>query len=175
MMNVNIFVDMDGVLAEYHPRVVDYMYEKGFFKNRPPMMKSIEIVRELIKKDYNVFILSSVIDSIYCIDEKVEWLNKMIPELPRENQIYVPYGKVKSDYAQKFVDTKNSVNVLIDDYTVNLDNWTLDGALPIKLLNQLNNTKGTWLSSGGQYICYQDEPEENLRKIIDMIESKRHA
>lgn len=176
-MNVNIFVDMDGVLAEYHPDVVDYMYERGFFRNRPPMKKSIKIVRELIKRGYNVFILSSVIDSPYCVKEKIEWLDEMIPELKRENQIYVPYGEVKSDYAQKNIDTKGSINVLIDDYTENLDKWTLDGALPIKLLNQLNNTKGTWLTSGGQYICYKDGAEKNLKQIVKMIEmsKERHA
>ena len=34
-IKVNIFFDMDGVLAEYHPNTPALMYDKDFFLNRP--------------------------------------------------------------------------------------------------------------------------------------------
>lgn len=172
MKNVNVFVDMDGVLAVYDQNVTKLMYDKGFFLNRPVIKPMIEVVRRLVKKDYNVFILTSVIDSPHCSPEKALWLDKNLPEVKKENRIYVPYGTVKSEFAQENADTKDSVNVLIDDYTENLDKWTLEGALPIKVLNGINSTNGTWLNSGGDYIDAYSSVAENVNKINSLIADK---
>lgn len=172
MKKINVFVDMDGVLAVYDKDVVKLMYNEGFFLNRPPIKPMLKIVKNLINAGYNVRVLTSVIDSQYCVPEKALWLDKYLPELKEENRIYVPYGTVKSDYAQLKVDTKNSVNVLIDDYTENLDKWTLEGALPIKVLNGLNSTNGTWLRSGGEYIDAYSSVIQNTAKIENLIDSR---
>ena len=87
MTDVNIFIDMDGVLAEYHPRVLELMYDKGFFLSRPPVEDVIELVEELIKKYPNTYILSSVIDSKYSIPEKNEWLDTYLPSIKKENRL----------------------------------------------------------------------------------------
>lgn len=172
MKNVNVFVDMDGVLAVYDKDVVKLMYNKGFFLNRPVIKQMIEVARRLVSQDYNVYILTSVIDSEFCIDEKALWLDKNLPEIPKENRIYVPYGTVKSEFAQENVDTSNAINVLIDDYTENLDKWTLKGALPIKVLNGINGTNGTWLDSGGEYIDGYSSVASNVKKINSLISDK---
>lgn len=171
-MKNNIFVDMDGVLAVYDKNVVNLMYDEGFFLNRPQIKPMVEVVRQLINKgNYNVYILTSCIDSDYCIPEKAAWLDKVLPELPKENRVYVPYGTVKSEFAQENVDTKNAINVLIDDYTENLDKWTLPGALPIKVMNGINGTNGTWLSSGGAYI----DAYSSVRANVDIVENSIRA
>lgn len=173
MKDVNVFVDMDGVLAVYDENVENVMFDKGFFLNRPVVTSMIEVVRNLLaNKDYNVFILTSVIDSPYCVNEKALWLDKNLPELEKENRIYVPYGIVKSKFAQENADTSNSINVLIDDYTENLDKWTLEGALPIKVLNGINNTNGTWLNNGGKYIDAYSNVADNVKKIDQLISDK---
>lgn len=168
-MNVNVFVDMDGVLAVYDKDVVKLMYDKEFFLNRPVIKPMVELVHKLLGNEYNVYILTSVIDSKHCIPEKAEWLNKNIPELRDENKIYVPYGTVKSEFAQSQVNTSNSINVLIDDYTENLDKWTLEGALPVKVMNGINGTNGTWISSGGEYIDAYSSVNENFKKLEKLI------
>lgn len=172
MKNVNIFVDMDGVLAVYDKNVVKLMYDKGFFLNRPVIKPMIETIRRLVHKGYNIYILTSVIDSEYCVPEKAFWLDKHLPEINKENRIYVPYGTVKSVIAEQRVNVENSVNVLIDDYTENLDKWTLEGALPIKVLNGINSTNGTWLNSGGDYIDAYSSVEENVEKIKTLISAQ---
>lgn len=169
-MKNNIFVDMDGVLAVYEKDVVNLMYGEGFFLNRPQIKPMVEVVRQLVNKEiYNVYILTSCIDSEYCIPEKAAWLDNVLPELPKENRIYVPYGTVKSEFAQEAVNTKNAINVLIDDYTENLDKWTLPGALPIKVMNGINGTNGTWLNSGGAYIDAYSSVRANIEAIENSI------
>lgn len=176
MKKINVFVDMDGVLAVYDENIVDFMYDKDYFLNRPQIKPMVEIVRRLVKLDYNVFILTSCIDSPYCIPEKAAWLDKNLPEVKAENRIYVPYGTVKADFAKSKVDTENAVNVLIDDYTVNLDKWKapmMSGALPIKVLNGINSTNGTWVNSGGASIDAYSSVAFNVKKINNLIKIKK--
>lgn len=170
MKKINLFVDMDGVLAVYDKDVVELMYNKEFFLNRPVIKPMVELVKELYwGSRYNVYILTSVIDSPYCIQEKSLWLDTHLPEIKESNRIYVPYGTVKSEFAKESVDIENSINVLIDDYTVNLDKWTLNGALPVKVLNGINSTNGTWISSGGESIDAFSSVKENFLKLKDLI------
>ena len=37
MTKVNLFLDMDGVLAEQRNDLVNYMYDKNFFLSLPPV------------------------------------------------------------------------------------------------------------------------------------------
>ena len=172
MKKVNVFVDMDGVLAVYHKDTVKYMYDKNFFLNRPPMENMVKTIKQLVNNnEHDVYILSSVIDSPHCIPEKDEWLNKHLPEIKKEKRIFVPYGVVKSDYAKSKVDVDGKINVLIDDYTNNLVKWNLPNALPIKALNGINNKKGTWYSLKGETI--ETSSSQNLTNITKLINNKK--
>lgn len=172
MKKVNVFMDMDGVLAEYKEDIETYMRAEGFFFERPPMRSMVSLVKELTKEDYEIYILSSVIDSPFCVPEKIKWLKKYLPEIKEENYVFVPYGQVKSTFATDNVNVSNAVNVLIDDYTDNLINWTLEGALPIKVLNGINSTGGTWLDSQGAHIDADGDVQDNLDYINNLIDDK---
>lgn len=174
MKKANIFIDMDGVIAEYDKNVVEHMYKKGFFENRPVVETMVELSKKLVK-DYEVYILTSCIDSEYCQQEKASWLDKHLPEVKRENRVYVNYGEVKARVAEMTVDCEGRVNLLIDDYTENLDKWDLFGALPVKVMNGLNGTKGTWLNSYGSRINFDSSPEVNLRIIKSLIKMKEKS
>lgn len=175
-MKTNIFVDMDGVLAVYDKDIVNHMYTEGYFANRPAIKPMLEIVRRLAdRKDYNIYILTSCIDSPYCIPEKASWLDKNLPKINVENRIYVPYGTVKSEFAKMNVDVEDSINVLIDDYTENLDKWTLEGALPIKVMNGINGTNGTWIASGGESINAYSSVSYNVKKVMDLIQEAKES
>ena len=87
MRSINVFIDMDGVLAEYEKNVLDHMEKKGFFLNRPLMDKMLELVKLIVKnKKYEVYILSSVIDTVHCVPEKNIWLDTNLPEIKESNR-----------------------------------------------------------------------------------------
>lgn len=170
MTKVNLFLDMDGVLAEQRNDLVNYMYDKNFFLNLPPVTNMIGVAKKLTEQVYYVYILSTIIGNEYCEKEKGLWLDKHLPEMKINNRIFVPSGIEKSDFVRQNVDIgKNTVNVLIDDFTENLLTWDVVGALPIKVLNGLNNNYGTWLNNGGLYINANDEINYNVNIIKKMI------
>lgn len=173
MTKVNLFVDMDGVLAEQRNDLPNYMYDKGFFLSLPPINNMIEVVKELNNEFYEVYILSTVVRNEYCEREKGQWLDRFLPEIKTSNRLFVPSGIDKSVFIQDKNIIDNAINVLIDDFTENLITWTFEGALPIKVLNGLNNTKGTWLNNGGLYIKSSDEIKDNISKIKKLIISKQ--
>ena len=175
MKKVNLFIDMDGVLAVYHHDILTVMHNEGFFYNRPPIMHMLEVVKGLIREnDYNVYILSSVIDSPYCVPEKKAWLDKYLPEIAIENRVFVPYGTVKAEFVKDKVLLENKVNVLIDDYTENLIHWALPNPIPIKTLNGMNSTNGTGVSQGGNFIDIKKKGvDENISYIKRLIKERR--
>lgn len=120
MTKVNLFLDMDGVLAEQRNDLVNYMYDKNFFLSLPPVTNMIEVAKKLTEQIYDVYILSTVVGNEYCEKEKGLWLDKYLPEIKVSNRIFVPSGIEKSDFVRKNVDIgENTVNVLIDDFTLN--------------------------------------------------------
>lgn len=172
-MKVNIFVDMDGVLAEQSHDLVKYMYDKDFFLNLPAVHSVINVIKKLISSNqYNVYILSSVIDSPYSIIEKGLWLDKYLPEVPKNRRLFVPYGTSKASYVKSKMKTENCINVVIDDFTVNLVEWEIDNAIGIKVLNNINNTKGTWVNNGGFYINAYHNVQDNVEIIKNLIKEK---
>lgn len=172
LRKVNLFVDMDGVLAEQSNDLKYYMYDEHFFLNLPPVEPMIKVVKELTKEDYEVYILSTIIDSEFCEKEKNLWLDEKVPEIKQENRLFVPIGTTKDSFIKEKLDTRDAINVLIDDFTENLITWDFEGALPIKVLNGLNNTYGTWLNNGGLYINAYDNVDLNVEKLKNLINSK---
>lgn len=169
-MQINLFVDMDGVLAKYDENVSSLMYNKNFFLDLPKNDSMLKAVKELSgNKNINIFILTSVIDSPFCIEEKGLWLDKHLPEIKKENRMYVPYGTVKSSFVKSKIKIEGFKNILIDDYTKNLTKWNLPGALPIKAMNGINGTNGTWINSGGKYINIAENNSDVIKENIELL------
>lgn len=168
MKKINLFVDMDGVLAEQQNDLIDFMFDKDFFLNRPPVHTMLEVVKKLEEK-YNVYILTSVVGNEHCEPEKGLWLDKYLPEIKKENRLYVPAGKIKADFVNEKLDVKNSASILFDDFTENLKTWSFPGAIPVKVLNGLNNNFGTWVDNGGLYIDAYESPVNNVNRINLMV------
>lgn len=137
------FIDMDGTLAKWNR--VDYferLYEEGYYKNLLPMNNVVEAVRKLIDEGEDVYSLSAYLtDSKYALDEKNEWLNEHLPEIDHKHRIFVPYGADKSQFIENGI---NENDYLLDDYTQNLLQWEQSNGTGVKLLNDINHTKGTW-------------------------------
>lgn len=140
-----IYVDMDGTLAKWHSeKSIEEVASAGYFRSLEPIISVVNAIRELCKTE-DVYILSSVFVDDHSINEKNEWLDKYLPEIPSKKRVFVPYGMDKSVYLHSYIGTEHT-DILIDDFTQNLKQWH---GIGIKVLNGMNNTHGTW---NGYYI-----------------------
>jgi hypothetical protein len=167
-----LFVDMDGTLAVF--RVVDTLetlYEKNYFLNLSPQQTVIDAVKNIVKyhsEEVEVYILSAVLsDSKYALQEKNEWLDKYLPEVPVHNRIFPPCGADKKEYIVGGVDESD---FLLDDYSLNLNSWE-PPARGIKVMNGINGTKGTWSS---EKISIEKNGNEFASNIIEIMRGNAH-
>lgn len=160
-----LFVDMDGTLAVFNQiDKLETLYEQGYFANLTPQVNVVDAVRMVQARDeIEVFVLSAVLtDSKYAQAEKNEWLNLYLPEIDERHRIFVPCGEDKTMYVP---DKILEEDVLLDDYTVNLNAWE-PPAKGLKLLNGINGTKGTWQKSR---ISIEHSADELADMIADYV------
>jgi len=145
MESNRLFVDMDGTLCRFRQVfALDELYERGYFAELPPQQNVVDAVRLLIctAPTIEVFVLSSVLfDSRYAMEEKNGWLDRYLPELDEGHRIFLPCGESKASYVPGKM---RESDCLLDDYTKNLEDWRRAGGLGVKLLNGINNTRGSW-------------------------------
>jgi 5'(3')-deoxyribonucleotidase len=150
-----VYVDLDGVLVDfnggfkkifrmspeefrttYKTNEMPSVYSRGkdFWSNLGWIEGGKELWEYLINNFLDVKILSSssaksrtpdwqpVHNMVYY--GKVEWLQKNIPGLNQDDIIIVPNKKEKANYAKPN-------NILIDDYTGNINDWIAAGGVGI--------------------------------------------
>jgi 5'(3')-deoxyribonucleotidase len=149
---INLFVDMDGTVAKfyYKKNYLEKMYEQGYFANLP-LYAIAKHIDDFAKKEtcVNVYILSACVNSPYCEQEKTEWLLRNMPNINPKNYIFTKVGesKVKKIINNIDIDNVNCLNILLDDYTLNLEQWETNdqkNMVGIKFLNGLNDTTKNW-------------------------------
>lgn len=147
---INLFVDMDGTIAKfyYKKNCLEKMYEQGYFANLP-LYAMAKQINNFASKDtcVNVYILSACIKSDYCEQEKVEWLLKNMPNISPTNFIFTQVGESKVLKAKSKVENFGEcINILLDDYTLNLEMWQAYNPLcmGVKFLNGMNDTTKLW-------------------------------
>lgn len=105
---VNIFVDMDGVITDYNfGTPLD-------FKNKRPLFSNINTLRKLSRnKSINLYILS-ICKTPDQIKDKNEWLDKYAPFFLRKNRYIIPKSehKGKSSKELKLDKLTNVINEL---------------------------------------------------------------
>lgn len=167
---INLFVDMDGTLAKfyYKKNYLEKMYEKGYFENLPlyAMANKIDAFAQL-DSCVNVYILSACINSPYCEQEKVAWLLKNMPNINPKNFLFTKVGesKVQKIINDINIDNVNCLNILLDDYTLNLELWENNdhkNMIGIKFLNGMNDTTKSWQG-------YKIKTFKQLEKIIQKL------
>lgn len=164
-MNKRLFIDMDGTLAHFNNvEKLESLYEQGYFLSLAPHRNLVEAIRELNSKpNVDVFILSAVLEeSLYARQEKTQWLSSYLPEIKPEQIIFTPCGHPKSDYIQNL----SRSDLLIDDYTVNLNEWVKSGGSGMKFVNRVNSKHGTWK---GKRIQYYSAPQSLVYYIVQYL------
>ena len=140
-----IFLDLDGTLAKFNVKnaLQRFDKEKGFFA-RLGAYKGIEKINEMAKSG-NVYIISAS-PNLQADNDKINWINKYLPNLPDENICLCRIGTNKAREIESVLNIKiDNKCILLDDYTKNLQEWEQAGGIGIKRLTTVaDNSTGKW-------------------------------
>ena len=166
---IRLFVDMDGTLATFTPvSKMETLYEEGYFKKLSPISNMVNAIKNIVNsKDIDVYILSACLDSPFAKKEKNEWLDEYLPMISKDHRIFCEYGKEKTTFISNHVDS----DVLLDDYTKNLNEWNGVG---IKILNGINDTNRSWKGERISSACEPNILAYTIKNtILKAITSRR--
>ena len=166
-----LFLDMDGTLAKFHDEAnyLERMYEEGFFANLRPFENMIAGAKLFMKQhpEVPVFVISSCVDSPYCVQDKNRWLDEHL-NIPMDQRIFPPMGASKADYIPGGVTKEDH---LLDDYNKGLNQFMYDGGSAIKCHNNINQQGlGAHGGSAGNLwvgnMVHVDDPPEMIAAEI---------
>ncbi len=144
--DAEIYVDMDGVLADFFgewarlmdkenwrdikdvsPALAKIRATDNFWLNLPllPQAKKLLAMIKQVKGEYNIC-TSPLADDPNSIPHKREWIEKNLSFFPPKN-VYITHNK-----PQYATNNNGTPNILIDDYGVNIDAWESAGGIGIK-------------------------------------------
>ena len=114
--NIKLFVDMDGVIADF-----DVGKAKDYDKKRP-LKTSIEKLKEISQMPNVELYILSVTRADTGLDEKHTWLDKFAPFFKKENRIIISReannfehsAVLKANYLKE-LKKDDSIIILIDD------------------------------------------------------------
>lgn len=139
MSKQKIFVDMDGVIAEWNHASMEELTTPGYFLARKAQENIIRALKQLQDQGYELYICSSYLYD-YSRAEKNHWCDINIPFIDYEHRVFVPYGGDKSQFVPNGIQPDD---VLIDDFWPNLHKWSEHG-IGIKFLNGVNSVSEHW-------------------------------
>ncbi len=171
----NIFIDMDGVLAEYRKDCTEHdLMKKDYFLTLQPqwnMLKAMEMLIESASSmGFNVHVLTKVYPSIFkhSVNEKLQWRDEYMPYL-YDSQFIMVNGEVeeKSDAIKNQLGIDiNEDCILIDDYNHNLHEWSLNGGTAIKYINPINDKTKSFV---GNRIAYTMDAYSIYKILINIL------
>lgn len=168
---IRIFIDMDGSIADIH-RETNWFdrvkVEKDFFANLEPfnnLIVALALVQFYYGKRVKMYSLSSVEDndknSPY-VKAKNKWLDNFAQFIPRKRRIFTICGSPKTMYIKNISER----DILLDDYSKNLQDWVNVGGTGIKVRNNINCSGVNWT---GNVIYNQDAISSIVSKLDDVI------
>ena len=160
-MKKRLYVDMDGVLAQFNPdATLEELHRPGYYGNLKPMDNVVQAVNMIAEKenDIEVYILSKVLKPEHIKKEKSRWLDKYLPSIPKENRVFCDYGISKAEVVKA-----GKEDVLLDDFSPNLHEWRGRG---IKLFNGINGNHGTWHGYGVYSNTYPEMLAKQIKTLV---------
>ena len=141
-----LFIDFDGTAAEFRKAAVfSDLYKQGYFRSLKPNVSVIDAIYYLKTTMPDVEIIGAtcyLTDSKYALAEKKQWADVYLPGI---KVLFIPDGTDKSQAILEMTGRAVSDDdYLLDDYTKNLIEFKAAGGVGIKLLNGINDTRGTW-------------------------------
>lgn len=134
----SVYFDIDGTLAKWNANAT---YEEIFdpknhyFAKVIPEPMVIDLARKLTLDGVDVCIISAAQHDT--IPDKYGWIKRNLPFIEDENIFFSPLGADKS----QFIKCNADISALIDDYNVNLREWSKTGGTPIKMINGINSER----------------------------------
>ncbi len=114
--NINLYVDMDGVIAEYDIGNFDYNTIR-------PLKSNIKRIKDLLDKGINVKILT-ICKNNKIVEEKINWMKKHMSFFDIKNIIFISKEEekyngfsskeLKSNYLKNHIQN-DCTNIVIDD------------------------------------------------------------
>ena len=114
---INIYVDMDGVIAEYDIGNFDYNTIR-------PLKTNIKRIENLIQKDNIDVKILTVCKTNVIVEEKIEWIKKYMPFFNIDNVIFlskedtknkgISSQDLKSNYLKENTNC-DEITILVDD------------------------------------------------------------
>lgn len=116
---ITIYVDMDDTIADFmgvKNAVERFKNEPDFFYNLKPLERNLNAIKQVLENPkFRVFILTASPNE-NCDNDKIKWLEKYLPNLPKKNILICRLGENKGDYMKYR-------GVLLDDYKKNIIQW----------------------------------------------------
>lgn len=177
----NIFIDMDGVLAEYRENCTEQdLMQKDYFLTLAPQWNMIKAMEMLIEASqdmgFSVHVLTKVYPSLFkhSINEKLQWRDEYMPSL-FDSEFIMVNGEIeeKSDAIknQLGIDIDEDC-ILIDDYNHNLMEWSQNGGTAIKYINPINDKNKSFI---GNRIAYTMDAFSIYTVLMNIIKAQQNA
>lgn len=120
---INIYIDMDGVVADYD--VVNFKNEKekdDAYLNKRPIMSSINVLKEISTMNNITMYILSCTKKDSQKEGKVIWLSKYMNFIKKENinlfsreeKDYLKSALIKKEFLESHYN-KDEINIIIDD------------------------------------------------------------
>lgn len=165
-----LFIDMDGTIAEWKPGTLEEVSRPRYSSSLPVNGNAIEALRlihnEAAKHSFDIYILSAVLPGTSAIQYKNEWIEKFCSYISMEHRLFVPYGANKAQYVMDALHCTMDECYLLDDYSINLNQWKEAGGHPIKMFNRIN---GKSMSYVGDYTCSWLDPEQMKTDMLRIM------
>lgn len=112
-----IFVDMDGVIADFE------FLAPLEFRNKRPLTTNINTLKEISGLDNVELYILSVCKKDFQIIDKNDWLDENAPFFKKENRIVIskesypniPSSKLKANFLKKEIDKMENKKVIVID------------------------------------------------------------
>lgn len=120
---INIFIDMDGVVADYDALTFKYEKDKDdAYLNKRPIYSSINVLKEVASMENVTLNILSCTKKDSQKEGKIIWLSKYMNFIKKENvnlisreeKNYLKACLIKSEFLQSHYD-KDKINIVIDD------------------------------------------------------------